>query len=297
MRMPRYYYYVPVRGHVIRQGDFVVADVEEPVNCAACGRQLPEQKGRGRRREYCDATCRSSARRHRRASGRAPSDDVKNNLTEVDCHDYLDSVGGVPPAVRDAAGRLAAQLARPGGGSSLAAVAAARDLTAAADAALQEAVDRARDASRSWREIGEVLGTSRQAAFQRFGHPMDPRTGALMARDIPPGAADRGAALFACFAGARWDQVLGQLDDRMRERHDADRLAGGWAGMVGLIGRFERAGEPVARRAGDDTVVEVPLHFEAGEATGRVRFDRDGKIAGLRLQLVRDSDTEWRAGR
>ena len=52
-------------------------------------------------------------------------------------------------------------------------------------------MDRAREAGQSWREIGAVLGTSRQAAFQRFGHPVDPRTGKLMARDVPPEAADR----------------------------------------------------------------------------------------------------------
>jgi hypothetical protein len=53
-----------------------------------------------------------------------------------------------------------------------------------------------------------VLGTTRQAAFQRFGHPVDPRTGTLMSHD-------------------------------------------------------------------------VPLHFEAGDGVGSVRFDREGKVAGL----------------
>jgi hypothetical protein len=54
---------------------------------------------------------------------------------------------------------------------------AARERAVAANEALQDAVDRARDAGRSWREIGDVLGTTRQAAVQRFGHPADPRTG------------------------------------------------------------------------------------------------------------------------
>ena len=73
-------------------------------------------------------------------------------------------------------------------------MAAARELSAATGAALQEAVDRARAAGHSWREIGDVLGTTRQAAFQRFGHPVAPRTGAPMSTDVPPGAADRAAA-------------------------------------------------------------------------------------------------------
>jgi hypothetical protein len=42
---------------------------------------------------------------------------------------------------------------------------------------MQAAVQRAREAGRTWAEVGEVLGISRQAAFQRFGKPADPRTG------------------------------------------------------------------------------------------------------------------------
>lgn len=193
--------------------------------------------------------------------------------------------GSVASAILDAAGRLVQELVRSGGGSSLAALRAARDLSAAAEAAVQESVDRARDAGHSWRQIGEVLGTSRQAAFQRFGHPVDPRTGRLMIRDLPPGAADRAMALFSCFPDGRWDEVLEAMDDRMRERHDAAILARGWASMAGLFGSFERFGAPLARPAGDDcVVVGVPLHFEAGEGIGLVRFDQDGKVAGLRLQ-------------
>ena len=40
----------------------------------------------------------------------------------------------------------------------------------------------------------------------------------------------------------------------------------------------------VAHRVADHTVVEIPLRFEAGEATGRVIFDEDGKVAGLWLR-------------
>jgi hypothetical protein len=186
--------------------------------------------------------------------------------------------------VRDTARRLVEELARPGAGSPLAAVAAARDLSAATGAALQSAVDRARTDGRSWWEIGAVLGTTRQAAFQRFGRPVDPRTGTPMVRDVPADVADRAIAFFACFAEGRWEEVLGDFDKNMRARHDADRLASGWAHTVGMIGRFERMGEPFAHRAGDDTVVDIPLHFEADEATGTVRFDRDGKVAGLGIR-------------
>jgi hypothetical protein len=62
---------------------------------------------------------------------------------------------------------------------------AARERAVAANESLQDAVDRARDAGHSWREIGEVLGTTRQAAFQRFGHPVDPRP-ASPTPSVPP---------------------------------------------------------------------------------------------------------------
>jgi hypothetical protein len=71
---------------------------------------------------------------------------------------------------------------------------AARERAVAASVALQDAVDRARDAGHSWREIGAALGTTRQAAFQRFGHPVDPRTGTPMSHDVPPDAAGRAVA-------------------------------------------------------------------------------------------------------
>jgi hypothetical protein len=167
------------------------------------------------------------------------------------------------------------------------AVAAARELSAAADAALQAAVDRARATGVSWREIGGVLGTSRQAAFQRFGHPIDPRTGEPMGRDVPPDAADRAVAILTWHDEGRYDELIAEFDDNLRRVLDADRLAGGRAHMAGRFGRLERMGEPFAYRAGDDIIVEVPLHFEAGDARGLVRFDADGKVAGLAIRPPR----------
>ena len=161
---------------------------------------------------------------------------------------------------------------------------AARERAVAANEALQGAVDRARDAGHSWREIGEALGTTRQAAFQRFGHPVDPRTGTPMSHDVPTDAADRAVGLITCLAEGRWEEVVGEFDERMRERIDATRLAARWAHTVGMVGRFEGIGEPFAHRAGDDTMVDVPLHFEAGEGVGSIRFDPDGKVAGLMLR-------------
>src|SRR5580698_10032562 len=247
-----------------------MAGLAEPAACEACGRELPPRQGKGRKRRYCDATCRSAARRRRDAVRRP---DVKERLTPGHRHGNLDMVG-----------RLADAVARSGSGLPREALAAARDLSAVAGQALQEAVDRARAAGHSWREIGDVLGTTRQAAFQRFGHPVDPRTGAPMSTDVLPGAADRAAATITCLTEGRWEDARRDFNARMREGGDAGRLASGWARTAGLIGRYEGMGEPFAHRAGDHTVVEVPLRFEAGEATGRVIFGDDGQVAGLWLR-------------
>ncbi|MGH3187612.1 MAG: DUF3887 domain-containing protein [Streptosporangiaceae bacterium] len=181
-----------------------------------------------------------------------------------------------------AAGRLIEEFGRDG--SPRDAVAAARDLSAAADAALQAAVDRAREAGQSWREIGDVLGTSRQAAFQRFGHPVDPRTGAPMSREVQPGAADRAVEILGWHDEGRWEEVMAVLDVNMRARLNPELMAAASARLAGTFGRLELMGEPFAHRAGDDTMVEVPLHFEAGDLKGIVRFDSDGKVAGLAIR-------------
>ena len=180
--------------------------------------------------------------------------------------------------------RLADAVARSGSGLPLEALAAARDLSAAAGEALQQAVDRARASGHSRREIGNVLGTTRQAAFQRFGHPVDRRTGAPMSTEIAPGVADRAVTIVACLAEGRWEEARRDFNAKMSEALDGKRLADAWARMASLVGGYEGMGEPFAHRIADHTVVEIPLRFEAGEATGRVVFDEDGKVTGLWLR-------------
>jgi hypothetical protein len=209
-------------------------------------------------------------------------------LTASSRQEYVDGVtetpnAAAPVAVRvgDAARRLAAELTGPGAGSALAAVATASQLSAAASAALQEAVDRARTAGHSWREIGDVLDTTRQAAFQRFGRPVDPRTGEPMLRAVPRGTADRAIDLFADIVEGRWEAATRDFSPRMLEHVDAGRIADAYAQTVSMVGSFERMGEPVAYPVSLGAAVDIPLYFEAGERTGQVTFDRDGKVIGL----------------
>lgn len=265
-----------------------MANVANPGVCRVCGDVLPSQFGRGRVRLYCGARCRDKARRHRERFSQHDAPTVNVNLTAGERHRYVGADAGmsgtpVPVAARvaEATGRLLDELDRPE--SPDGAVAAARDLASAAEAALQEAVDRARDVGRSWREIGGVLGTSRQAAFQRFGHPIDPRTGEAMVRAVPDGAVQRAVAFLGHFTAGRWEEVLGTFDEFMLQRHDASRLARGWSQMIGMFGSYEKMGEVAPFLLGESTVVDALLYFEAGEAMLWVRFDREGRVSGLRL--------------
>src|SRR5579875_1541737 len=243
-----------------------MADTEGPAFCESCGRELPVSQGRGRRRRYCDATCRSAARRQRELDpGREPAR-VNTNLTSIERHASLDIIndgvsegrGSADPVasrIRDTAGRLVAELEHAGTGSPLAAMAAAKKLAAATNAALQEAVDRARTAGHSWREIGDVLETTRQAAFQRFGRPVDPRTGTPMSRVVPPGTTEHAIDVFADISQGRWEAATRDFSDRMRQEVTADRIATVYARVVSMVGTFERMGEPAAVQLDDLTTV------------------------------------------
>jgi Protein of unknown function (DUF3887) len=163
---------------------------------------------------------------------------------------------------------------------ALAAIGQAQAIARGAEEDLAMAVQRARDAGRTWAEIGEVLSTSRQAAFQRFGRPPDPRTG----RPMEPALPDVGVVattLFDDLAAGHWAAVSATFDAAVAAKLDADGLAATWAQLIGLTGRYERRGVPSVYQAGDYTVADVPLFFEAGERMGRVSYDRDGRVAGL----------------
>ncbi len=161
------------------------------------------------------------------------------------------------------------------------AVAVIRSLARVVEDGLREAVQLARQSGHTWAEIGELLGTTRQAAFQRFGRPLDPRTGAPMNASILPGATGRAAALFADLAEHRWEQACADFSPAVAAKLDADGLAAVWAQVIGLAGAYQGMGEPVAHQVGDYTVVDVPLSFEAADQTGRVSYDRTGQVGGL----------------
>jgi hypothetical protein len=163
---------------------------------------------------------------------------------------------------------------------ALEAISVAQSIVQGAEEGLAMTVRQARDAGHTWAEIGQRLGTSRQAAFQRFGRPADPRTGLPM-EPAAPGAADRALELLDDLVGGRWAAVSARFSAVVAAKLDADELAAAWAQVIGLVGAYERRDEPRVFQAGDYAVVDVPLYFEAGERTGRISYDRAGRVAGL----------------
>lgn len=169
----------------------------------------------------------------------------------------------------------------------LAAVAAAKELARTVEAELRDTVLAARTAGHTWQEIGDVLGTTRQAAFQRFGRPLDPRTGAAMAESIRPEMIERGVTLLVNLIEGNYADVRRDFDETMTNVVGTDAaVAAIWAQLAGLIGQYERMGEPFAHQLGDYTAIDVPLEFEAGSLTARVSYDAQGKVAGLRFLPV-----------
>ncbi|HEX3816355.1 MAG TPA: DUF3887 domain-containing protein [Mycobacteriales bacterium] len=167
------------------------------------------------------------------------------------------------------------------GEHALGAIGSARDAARAAEEGLAMTVAEARGAGHSWAQIGAVLGVSRQAAFQRFGRPTDPRTGTPMADAALPDAADRAMTLFADLADGRWASVARRFDATVAAQLDSAGVAAVWAQVIGTVGAFDHLESPVAHQAGDLTVADVPLFFEAGARTGRISLDRSGQVAGL----------------
>lgn len=165
--------------------------------------------------------------------------------------------------------------------ADLTSVRIARDLDALSDTALRVSVERARSAGHTWQEIGDLLGVSRQAAFQRFGRPIDPRTGAPMNDAALPGAADRATQLFIHWIEGHHDQIVANFDATMTAQLPPDQLAAAWAQVIGMVGAYGRMDKPLVQQLGDHTVVDIPLTFEAGDMKGRVTYNSQGQVSGL----------------
>ncbi|WP_329551067.1 DUF3887 domain-containing protein [Streptomyces sp. NBC_00696] len=160
----------------------------------------------------------------------------------------------------------------------------ARDVDGLAEQVLKLCVQQSRDAGHTWQELGDLLGVTRQAAFQRFGKPIDPRTGEPMDKTVRmTDAAERATAIVTAVLEGRMDEARQSFNSQVLDAFTDQVRGDGLAAVTGLVGEFEGfgEGEPFVRRIGDHTVVDIPLNYEAGEMKARVAFDTDEKVAGL----------------
>ena len=107
-----------------------------------------------------------------------------------------------------------------------------------------------------------------------------------MTHRIPPETESRARSLFGDLAEGRWEKARQEFDPGVRHA-DADQIARAWTNVTRPAGTFEGMGTPSGRQSASYTVVNVPLAFRAGDATGRVVIGRDGKVTGLKLQYPR----------
>ena len=157
----------------------------------------------------------------------------------------------------------------------------AQEVRDGAEALMAAAVQQAREAGRTWHQIGQVLGVSRQAAFQKYGKPIDPRNGKIMSTSPHPEAVELAQAVIDDHAHGRWTSITERFDETMRAGLTEEGLAEAWAYLAGTAGSFESHGDTEVVRAGDFTVTNTPLAFEAGDFVARITFRDDRTIAGL----------------
>jgi hypothetical protein len=160
----------------------------------------------------------------------------------------------------------------------------AQDLDDLSEQVLRLCVQQSRDAGHTWQEIGDLLGVTRQAAFQRFGKPIDPRTGEPMDKTVRMAdAAERAISIVAAVLEGRMDEARQSFNAHVLEAFTDEVRGSAMATMAGLVGAFEGFGdgEPFVRRIGDLTVVDIPLCYEAGDMKARVSFDADEKVASI----------------
>lgn len=159
---------------------------------------------------------------------------------------------------------------------------------------LHAAVQQARAAGRTWADIGEVLGISRQAAFKRFGEVINPANGQRIT-GVPMSIAviqQLTEKVFDLIAEAKYEELEQMMHPEVREELPASLIAETWASVLAEVGAKESYSDthvvlPGGERVEEDTamlgnVVGVTaIQHEAGEMMGRVAVDEQQRVVGI----------------
>ncbi|KQB86000.1 hypothetical protein [Corynebacterium lowii] len=164
----------------------------------------------------------------------------------------------------------------------------------AAQQQLHQAVHTARAQGHSWAEIGTALGVSRQAAFKRFGKPVNPYTGEPMPARPTSTITTLTEKLFNLINEGDWEKVTELIHPEDRAELSPEVIRDAWIATASDYGTFTGCHDTIATTAstkngtepldGEITGLAVgvtTLRFEAGEYLGRVAFDRTNLIKGI----------------
>lgn len=162
--------------------------------------------------------------------------------------------------------------------SPVAALTATRTLSLVVEDTMRALASHARASGATWQEIGTALGTTRQAAFARFGPHLEKEN--LTMEAAIPDADVRAVATFEKYAKQDWS-LRDDFDETMDDRLSPEMLDAAWQQVVSQVGVFEGVGEPSVSLMQEHTIVDVPMRFEHAEMKGRIAYDSNGKVAGL----------------
>lgn len=158
---------------------------------------------------------------------------------------------------------------------------------------LAAAVRAARAQGRTWADIGEELGMSRQAAFKRFGEPMDPTNSTPISTRSVAGLQKLTEDVFTHISAGDYETLATLMHPQTVVELPADVIADAWRRVLGEVGALERFSATRVELAGGaevlgehDTVIgtvvgATVIQCEAGEVQGRVAFDENNLVVGL----------------
>jgi hypothetical protein len=177
-------------------------------------------------------------------------------------------------------------------GDDIAAIEAADLLAERSQRRLHDVVASARVRGVSWQQIGDALGVSRQAAFKRFGSSArdDAEGGGMGTIDLTQRTTD----VFRRLDAGDYEAVRALMTYSCGRVLTKRKVMAVWNEVVSATGRLEGCDdltvhtpdgrttlERFVNRRGAGAVVHATLRHEAGEWTGRVAYNADGRIVGL----------------
>jgi hypothetical protein len=167
-------------------------------------------------------------------------------------------------------------------------VAIAAELKSLADQALHDAVAQARSHDVSWQQIGDVLGVSRQAAFQRFRNPDEQKGTGPMRTENTTALITDAEAVYHRLAAGDYDFVGRRMTFLVQRVLNEKKVMGVWADATAMAGDLDSLGESFLRPSGSNVVVETPLIFEGADFVGRIAYNRRNKITGMLILRPED---------